>query len=403
MQHNLEETGPEAEYQTLMQAGELKPDDDQVKAVATLERLHRELINFPAIGHKRDGFALKNWWPAGFFRWQSNDKSTVKGIYLYGGVGRGKSMLMDLFYSVAPILLKRRVHFYEFMLDIHARLKEWHDLSAQKRAQHSGRADNDDPMPAIARQIASETTLLCFDELQVTDIADAMVLTRLFKELFAQGVIVVATSNRPPDDLYKNGLNRQRFLPFIAQLKEKLEIIPLEGPVDYRYNRLKGAETYYFPINAETTVKLASIFFRLTDRSIEDRAKVPSEVLNVQGRTLFVPKSARGVAVFSFKRLCANPLGAADYLAIARTYHTVIMVAIPQFTRENSGEAKRFVNFIDALYEHGVKFLCSAAVPPQSLITGGDISFEFERTISRLMEMQSESYLACGHGKIIVV
>jgi cell division protein ZapE len=401
MQHNLEKTGPEAEYQALMQAGELKPDDDQAKAVAVLERLHRELIDYPAIGNKSDGFAFKSWFSAGILRWPGSNKPTPKGIYLYGGVGRGKSMLMDLFYSVAPIPSKRRVHFHEFMLDIHARLKEWHDLSVRERAQRGSRANDDDPMPSIARQIAGEATLLCFDELQVTDIADAMVLTRLFKELFARGVIVVATSNRPPNDLYKNGLNRQRFLPFIAQIKEKLEIIPLEGPVDYRYNRLKGAETYYFPINAETTAQLATTFFRLTDRRIEDRAKVPSEVLNVQGRTLFVPKSARGVAVFSFKRLCANPLGAADYLAIARTYHTVIMVAIPQFSRENNDEAKRFVNFIDALYEHGVKFLCSAAVPPQSLYTGGDVSFEFERTISRLMEMQSESYLASGHGKTI--
>lgn len=403
MQQNLEKTGPEAEYQALMQAGELKSDDDQVKAIAALERLHSELINYPEIGNKRDGFTLKSWIPAGIIRWLGSDKPAPKGIYLYGGVGRGKSMLMDLFYSVAPTPSKRRVHFHEFMLDIHARLKEWHDLSVRERAQHDSRANDDDPMPSIARQIAGETTLLCFDELQVTDIADAMVLTRLFKELFARGVIVVATSNRPPEDLYKNGLNRQRFLSFIAQIKEKFEIIPLEGPVDYRYNRLKGAETYYFPINAETTAQLSATFFRLTDRSIEDRAKVPSEVLNVQGRTLFVPKAARGVAVFSFKRLCANPLGAADYLAIARTYHTVIMVAIPQFSRENNDEAKRFVNFIDALYEHGVKFLCSAAVPPQSLYTEGDVSFEFERTISRLMEMQSESYLASGHGKATAV
>ncbi|MDV6344917.1 cell division protein ZapE [Nitrosomonas sp. Is37] len=401
MKHPIEENGPEAEYQVLMQAGELKPDADQARAVASLERLHRELIDYPAIDNQSNRFSFKNWWPTGLFRWSGSDKPAPKGIYLYGGVGRGKSMLMDLFYSVAPTTFKRRVHFHEFMLDIHARLKEAHDLSAQKRMQRGGRASDADPIPVIARQIANEATLLCFDELQVTDIADAMVLTRLFNALFEQGVIVVATSNRPPDDLYKHGLNRHRFLPFIEQIKERLELIPLEGSVDYRYNRLKGAETYYFPINEETTAQLSATFFRLTDRRVEDRAKVPSETLAVQGRTLFVPKAARGVAVFSFKRLCANPLGPADYLAIARTYHTVIMVAIPQFTRENSDQAKRFITFIDALYEHNVKFLCSAAVPPQSLYAGGEISFEFERTISRLMEMQSEDYLTRGHGKIV--
>lgn len=401
MHKKSEETGPEAEYQALMQAGELKPDVDQARAVATLERLHRELLDYPEIGSKSSGFLLRNWWPARFFHGSGHDKPTPKGIYLHGGVGRGKSMLMDLFFSVAPMTSKRRVHFHEFMLDIHARLKEWHDHSAQERVQRGERARNDDPIPPIARQIAGEATLLCFDELQVTDIADAMVLTRLFKELFDQGVIVVATSNRPPDDLYKNGLNRQRFLPFIEQIKEKLEIVPLDGPIDYRYNRLKGAETYYFPVNEETSAQLSSTFFRLTDRRVEDRARVPSEELNVQGRALFVPKAARGVAVFSFKRLCANPLGSADYLAIARTYHTVIMVAIPQFNQENSDEARRFVTFIDALYEHGVKFLCSAAVPPQLLYAEGEVSFEFERTISRLMEMQSEDYLTRGHGKAV--
>lgn len=401
MHSNRKATSPETEYQALMQAGELKPDIDQAKAVATLERLHRELIDYPARGGKNSGFPLKNWWPARFFHGFGNNKSAPKGIYLHGGVGRGKSMLMDLFFSVAPMASKRRAHFHEFMLDIHARLKEWHDLSTQEKARRGGRARDDDPMPSIAQQIAHETTLLCFDELQVTDIADAMVLTRLFKELFDHGVIVVATSNRPPGDLYKNGLNRQRFLPFIERIKERLEIIPLDGPVDYRYNRLKGAETYYFPVNAETTTQLSATFFRLTDRRVEDRAKVPSETLNVQGRTLFVPKAARGVAVFSFKRLCANPLGSADYLTIARTYHTVIMVAIPQFNNENNDEARRFINLIDALYEHGVKFLCSAAAPPQSLYTEGDIRFEFERTISRLMEMQSEDYLTRGHGESV--
>ncbi|MBA3756738.1 MAG: AFG1 family ATPase [Nitrosomonas sp.] len=394
----MEKTTPETEYRALIQAGELKPDPDQARAVAALERLHRELIDYPAIESKEDGFSFR--WPAGLFRWLGSNKPAPQGIYLYGGVGRGKSMLMDLFYAVAPISSKRRVHFHEFMLDIHARLKEWHDLSVQKRAQHGSRAGDDDPLPSIARKIAREATLLCFDELQVTDIAHAMVLTRLFNELFTQGVIIVATSNRPPDDLYKNGLNRQRFLPFIAQIKEKLDIIPLDGPVDYRYNRLQGAQTYYFPINAETTAQLSATFFRLTDRRVEDRAKVPSETLNVQGRTLFVPKAARGVAVFSLKRLCANPLGPADYLTIARTYHTIIMVAIPQFNKENSDAAKRFITFIDALYEYNVKFLCSAAVPLPSLYIEGGISFEFERTISRLMEMQSEDYLTKGHGKV---
>lgn len=396
MSQPLQKTGPESEYQVLLQAGELKPDADQTKAVAALERLHRELIDYPVIKNIHDGFHFR--WPAGLFRWLNSRKSIPRGIYLYGGVGRGKSMLMDLFYATAPIASKRRVHFHEFMLDIHARLKQWHDFSKQERARHGGRTSDDDPIPSVARKIANEATLLCFDELQVTDIADAMVLTRLFKELFAQGVIIVATSNRSPDDLYKNGLNRQRFLPLIEQIKEKLEIIRLAGPVDYRYNRLRGAQTYYFPINEETTAQLAAIFFRLTDRSIADRAKVPSEELTVQGRTLFVPKAARGVAVFSFKRLCATPLGSADYLTIARTYHTVIMVAIPQFNNENNDEARRFITFIDALYEHSVKFLCSAAVPLHLLYNGGDVSFEFERTCSRLMEMQSEDYLTRGHG-----
>ncbi len=384
------QTNPETEYQALICAGELKPDADQAKAVVALERLHGELLNARTTGKK---------WPTRLFLWLGSNKSAPKGIYLYGGVGRGKSMLMDLFYKTTPIESKKRVHFHEFMLDIHARLKKWHEFSVQERAQQGSRSSDADPIPSIARKIADTTMLLCFDEFQVTDIADAMVLTRLFNELFAQGVVVVTTSNRSPDDLYKNGLNRQRFLPFIQQIKDKLEIISLESPIDYRYNRLKGAQTYYFPVNEETTTELSATFFRLTDRRVEDRHKVPSEELNVQGRMLFVPKAARGVAVFSFWRLCANPLGTADYLAIARTYHTVIMVAIPQFNQENSNEAKRFIHLIDALYEHGVKFFCSAAVPLQSLYAGGNISFEFERTISRLVEMQSENYLARGHGK----
>ncbi len=395
---SIQINGPEAAYQALIKEGELKPDSDQEHVVSLLEQLHDALINYPKINVKHAENSITNWLKDKLSHIFKRYQNIPKGLYLFGGIGRGKSMLMDLFYSVAPIQSKRRIHFHEFMLDIHARLNTWHAHEAKEKNQN---IKNHDPIPSIARQIANEATLLCFDELQITDIADAMVLARLFEELFAHGVIVVATSNRPPDDLYINGLNRQVFLPFIAQLKERLEIISLNGPTDYRYDRLRGVQTYYHPVNEATTAKLAEAFFRLTDRNIEDRAKVPSGELVVQGRKLFVPKAARGVAVFSFKRLCANPLGSADYLAIARAFHTVIMVAIPQMGKEKHNEAKRFVKFIDALYEHGVKFLCSAAVSPQSLYQAGEEAFEFERTVSRLIEMQSEQYLSRGHGLIL--
>jgi len=392
---------PVSEYQTLKQEGELKPDTDQAYAVEALNRLHHELTHYV-----RTGIQKRSWFTRFFHMGRTKSKLPM-GIYLYGGVGRGKSMLMDLFYGVAPVTSKRRVHFHEFMLEIHHQLKAWHNRSTQQRKQAvtdlqdiQGRPiDLDDPIPAVAHQIANTVTLLCFDELQITDIADAMVVSRLFNELFDQGVVVVATSNRPPDDLYKNGLNRHRFVPFIDRVKDTMEIIVLNGPTDYRYDRLKGTDTYFYPVNEQTTEALSAAFFQLTDRRVEDRDKVPSGELNVQGRKLFVPKSARGVAVFSFKRLCVNPLGSADYLAIARTYHTVIMVAIPFFTHENASEATRFIHFIDALYEHGVKFLCSAAAPPESLYQSGNFDFEFKRTVSRLVEMQSEHYLARGHGR----
>ncbi len=398
MQKPPSENGPLAAYKTLEAEGEIKADADQLRVIGHLERLYAELVDYPEIAGRGRGLSVKSWRLAQLFRWSGGDKEVPKGLYLYGGVGRGKSMLMDLFYSVAPVKAKKRVHFHEFMLDVHARLKEWRGLSAKERAARGGRAVGDDPVPPVAREIAFEATLLCFDEMQVTDIADAMILGRLFTELLERGVVIVATSNRVPDDLYKGGLNRQLFLPFIDMVKQRFDVVPLDGPTDYRYDRLKGVETYYSPVNEESTARLTAAFFRLTDRDFANRDKVGSDELTVQGRTLFVPKSARGVAVFSFKRLCANPLGAADYLAIARTYHTVIMVAIPQLEKDKRNEAKRFVTFIDALYEHGVKFLCSAEVTPADLYPAGDGAFEFERTVSRLMEMQSEDYLHRGHG-----
>ncbi|WP_286829727.1 MULTISPECIES: cell division protein ZapE [Kordiimonas] len=387
-------------YRRLESEGEVRADDDQLRVLKHFDRLYQDLLDYPEVATKSRSLSIKSWRLSTLFKWGNNEKGVPKGLYVYGGVGRGKSMLMDLFYELAPVKAKKRVHFHEFMLDIHARLKEWRGMSAKERAARGGRVVGDDPIPPVARQIAMEATLLCFDEMQVTDIADAMVLGRLYKELLERGVVIVATSNRVPDDLYKGGLNRQLFLPFIEMIKSQFEVVPLDGPTDYRYDRLKGVDTYYTPIDEVSTAKLSEAFFRLTDRDVENRDKVPSDELTVQGRKLFVPKAARGVAVFSFKRLCANALGSADYLAIARAYHTVIMVAIPQMGPENRNEAKRFVTFIDALYEHGVKFLCSAAVPPADLYEAGDGHFEFERTVSRLMEMQSEDYLHRGHGKV---
>ncbi len=390
--------GPMVAYRALEADGEIHPDDDQLKLVEAFERLYGELLTYGDVMRKEllaSGLQLSSFLP-----WRKNKQVPPRGIYIHGGVGRGKSMLMDLFYETAPIKRKNRVHFHEFMLDVHARLKAWRKLSAKERVAAGGKADEDDPIAPVARQIALSSTLLCFDELQVSDIADAMVLGRLFRQLLDMGVVLVTTSNRTADALYKDGLNRQLFLPCIKMIEENLEPVSLSGPTDYRLDRFIGLKTYYTPVDEASTNALRKAFFTLTDRNVDDAHKVPTAELSVLGRTLFVPKSARGVAVFSFKRLCANPLGAADYLMIARHYHTVIMVAIPKLTKDKRNEAKRFVTFIDALYEQGVKFLCSADVLPQELYTGGDGSFEFERTVSRLMEMQSEEYLARGHGEL---
>lgn len=388
--------GPMAAYESLEAEGEIHVDPDQLALVERFERLYGQLVSYPELTQKnlpRTGFQLSK-------LWQRKRVEPPCGIYIHGGVGRGKSMLMDLFYETAPIKRKSRVHFHEFMQDIHTRMKAWRSLGADDRVKAGYKASDDDPIPPVARQIALESTLLCFDELQVSDITDAMVLGRLFRQLIDLGVVLVTTSNRVPDDLYKDGLNRQLFLPCIEMIKEAMDEVALDGPTDYRLDRLKGLQTFHTPVNEETTKALQKAFYSLTDRNFQDATKVPSDELTVMGRTIYVPKAARGVAVFSFKRLCALPLGAADYLTIARHYHTVIMVAIPKLGSDKRNEAKRFVTFIDALYEQGVKFLCSAEVGPAELYPAGDGSFEFERTVSRLMEMQSVEYLARGHGEI---
>jgi len=365
-------TGPvRAAYDELVAAHELKADAAQERAVAALDRL--------ADGIENNGGLLARLFGA--------DSKEPAGVYLWGGVGRGKSMLMDLAFAHIAVEPKRRVHFHEFMLETHARLK-------RVRERHEG-----DPIEPVAEEIAGEAKLLCFDEMQVTNPADAMILSRLFGKLLEEGVKVVTTSNRPPDGLYKDGLNRELFLPFIRLIERRMLVVPVNGPTDYRLERLTGVEVWHVPNGPEATADLSRAFFQLTDYPVEDRAKVPSEDIDVGGgRTLHVPKSLKGVAVFSFKRLCGEPRGAADYLAIARRFHTVIIVGIPVMDPEMRNEASRFVTLIDALYEHKVKLLAAADAEPAGLYPSGDGSFEFQRTASRLEEMRSAEYLAQGHG-----
>ena len=314
----------------------------------------------------------------------------IRGAYLWGGVGRGKSMLMDLFHETLAIPEKRRVHFHAFMLEVHQRLRE------------ARKAESGDPIPPIAAALAEDLRCLAFDEMVVNNSADAMIMSRLFRSLICdEGVAVVTTSNRPPPDLYKDGLNREHFLPFIALIENELDVFGLNGPVDYRLERLGGMDTWYAPADERATARLREAFFRLTDYAPEDAEHVPSADLDLGGgRSLHVPKSLKGVAVFSFKRLCGEARGAADYLAVARTYHTVILVGIPMMGPEMRNEAARFVTLIDALYESKVKLLASAAAEPEHLYPTGDGAFEFGRTVSRLMEMQSAEYLAEGHGEV---
>jgi cell division protein ZapE len=297
-------------------------------------------------------------------------------------------MLMDLFHGTLAIEEKRRVHFHAFMIEVHARLREVRKL------------EEGDPIPPVAAGIAEGLRCLAFDEMVVNNSADAMIMSRLFRALICdEGVTVVTTSNRPPRDLYKDGLNREHFLPFITLIESELDVLELNGPTDYRLDRIGGMGAWHTPVGDEATAQLRELFFRLTDYPVEDAAHVPSAELDVGGgRTLHVPKSLKGVAVFSFKRLCGEPRGAADYLAVARIYHTVIIVGIPAMGPEMRNEATRFVTLVDALYENKVKLFASAAAEPEGLYGTGDGSFEFERTVSRLKEMQSAEYMAEGHG-----
>lgn len=364
-----------ATYRRLVEAGELREDADQLAAVRRLDAIEEQLEASPAA-------------PGLIGKLLGKKAQPVRGLYMWGDVGRGKSMLMDLFFRSVEGVAKRRAHFHEFMLDVHARLRE-------ERKSEKG-----DPVKPVVEALATEARLLCFDEMVVNNTADAAIMSRLFTGLMEQGVTIVTTSNRVPGDLYKNGLNRSLFLPFIALIERRLDVLSLNGPTDYRLDRLSGSKLWHVPNGQAATAALSEAFFRLTDYPPSDRENVPAEDIPVQGgRSLHVPKSLKGVGVFSFKRLCAQARGATDYLAIARHFHTVIIVGIPILGPENRNEAARFVTLIDALYEYKVKLLASADAEPEGLYPEGDGAFEFRRTVSRLMEMQSDEYLACGHGE----
>jgi len=371
---------PMAAYRVLRQAGVLEPDPAQQLAVERLQSLYRALL------HYRPETGLRGWL-ARFGLGENGGGHAPVGLYLCGPVGRGKSMLMDLFFADVPMARKRRVHFHEFMLEVQDRLHRRREELAAKGAPPEA-----DTIVPIAKQIASETRLLCFDEFQVTNIADAMILARLFEVLFDEGLTVIATSNRKPDDLYKDGLQRERFVPFIDLVKERLDVMELGGDHDYRLDRLRNFDVYLTPLGAWANAKLDEAF-----RALSGGADGEPRVLRTQGRDVEIPRAAPGVAMADFLDWCAKPMGAADFICIAANFHTVIVADIPKMGPDSQDKAVRFITMIDEFYEKKVKFICSAATAPTGLYLDGDGSFEFQRTVSRLMEMQSPEYLALEH------
>jgi len=361
-----------AAYRQRLAEGQLKPDPAQDAAVDALSRLESDLN------------ALAE---PSFLSFLKKPKAP-KGVYLWGPVGRGKSMLMDLFFDSAPVEKKQRAHFYAFMAEVHGLIDQWRKGDAAERKRVFGQNKGDDPIAPTAAVIASQARLLCFDELQVTDIADAMILGRLFEALFEDGVTLVATSNRPPDDLYKDGINRQLFIPFIELIKERLDVVAVKGPNDYRLDRLRGAEVYLAPADAGRREAFDRLWTSLLDGAAETGG-----TLEVLGRKLTFKRAAGGMLRAGFDELCAAALGPQDYLAIADRFHTVFLEDLPVLGPARRNEARRLVTLIDALYEADAKLVVLAEAEPDDLYPAGDGAFEFERTASRLQEMRSAAWL----------